>query len=101
MALQGESGYGKSTLLRCLYGSYEVNARHILLHQNGQVVDLAKTNPSTILPMRHNRSTVRSDLATDAEQEIGRERARETASRYLEKRRLPVAHSNESISPVG
>jgi len=52
VALHGQSGRGKSTLLRCLYGNYRVDDGHILLHQQGTVTDLVRANPRTMIELR-------------------------------------------------
>ncbi|MSO76119.1 MAG: phosphonate C-P lyase system protein PhnL [Alphaproteobacteria bacterium] len=52
VALNGPSGVGKSTLLRCLYGNYRADAGHITLRDEGIVVDMATAEPRHILAVR-------------------------------------------------
>ncbi len=117
VALHGQSGRGKSTLLRCLYGNYTADAGHILLHQNGRTIDMANANPRTILEMRRHLVgfvsqflrvlprvpaldivaeplvSRRNDLTamSDEEHDAAWEQARDTAAQYLEKLRLPAS----------
>ena len=55
IALHGQSGRGKSTLLRCLYGNYRVDAGRVLLHQQNNVTDLARATPRTMIELRRSR----------------------------------------------
>ena len=50
VVLNGPSGVGKSTLLRALYGNYQVQAGHILVRHTGAVVDLAASMASSSSP---------------------------------------------------
>jgi len=52
VVLNGPSGVGKSTLLRALYGNYQVQAGHILIRHAGAVVDLATAPPRVVLDVR-------------------------------------------------
>jgi alpha-D-ribose 1-methylphosphonate 5-triphosphate synthase subunit PhnL len=53
VVLSGPSGVGKSTLMRSLYGNYRAESGHILIRHRGAMVDLATTDPRTILAVRH------------------------------------------------
>ncbi|HEX4260707.1 MAG TPA: phosphonate C-P lyase system protein PhnL [Acetobacteraceae bacterium] len=52
VALGGPSGAGKTTLLRSLYGNYRVGGGRILVRHRGEMVDLARAEPRTILEIR-------------------------------------------------
>jgi alpha-D-ribose 1-methylphosphonate 5-triphosphate synthase subunit PhnL len=53
IVLSGPSGVGKSTLLRSLYGNYHADSGSILVCHHGEMIDLARTDPRTILAIRH------------------------------------------------
>lgn len=53
VALVGASGQGKSTLMKCLYGSYGVDSGHIrVAREDGSVLDLATASPHEVLALR-------------------------------------------------
>lgn len=53
VALVGPSGRGKSTLMKCLYGSYAVDEGSLWLHRaSGERIDLARAEPRQILALR-------------------------------------------------
>lgn len=52
VALWGPSGAGKSTLMRCLYGNYGAGAGRILLRHGGAEIDLATSDPRTVIAAR-------------------------------------------------
>lgn len=52
VALSGPSGTGKTTFLRMLYGNYRATAGEILIHHQGQFVDIARDNPRLLLAVR-------------------------------------------------
>src|SRR5215469_6551529 len=56
LALQGASGTGKSTILRCIYGNYRPDRGHLRVHRREGIVDVATAPPREILALR--RSTV-------------------------------------------
>ena len=53
VVLSGQSGVGKSTLMRSLYGNYRANLGQIFIRHRGEMVDLATADPRTILAVRH------------------------------------------------
>ena len=52
VALTGDSGTGKSTFMRCLYGNYRVDDGAILLKHEGLVVDLCQLQSYELLRVR-------------------------------------------------
>lgn len=56
LVLNGSSGSGKSSLLRSLYGNYEVDQGEILIRQGQNWLDIAKAEPREIIALR--RSTI-------------------------------------------
>ena len=52
LVLQGASGAGKSTILRCIYGNYRPDAGRILVRMGAGVVDVAAAVPREILKLR-------------------------------------------------
>jgi len=52
VALVGPSGQGKSTLVKCLYGSYGVDSGSITLHTGAGTVDIAQATPQQVLSLR-------------------------------------------------
>jgi alpha-D-ribose 1-methylphosphonate 5-triphosphate synthase subunit PhnL len=56
LALVGASGRGKSTLLKCLHGSYGADAGRMLYRQtDGRITDLAAAGPREILALRRSQ----------------------------------------------
>jgi len=54
VALAGPSGAGKSTLLRCLAGNYGADAGRILVHRDGDWVDLVTADARTLRKIRRD-----------------------------------------------
>jgi alpha-D-ribose 1-methylphosphonate 5-triphosphate synthase subunit PhnL len=55
VALAGASGRGKSTLMKCLYGSYAIDRGRLWLHDaDGGCVDLARAEPAALLTLRRH-----------------------------------------------
>ncbi|MBO9512560.1 MAG: phosphonate C-P lyase system protein PhnL [Variovorax sp.] len=55
VALVGASGKGKSTLIKCLYGNYGVDAGSILLRTDGTArgeIDIAQATPQQVIGLR-------------------------------------------------
>jgi alpha-D-ribose 1-methylphosphonate 5-triphosphate synthase subunit PhnL len=55
LALVGESGIGKSTLLRCLYANYLSDDGSILLRDDGQSWELTATNEREMIRIRREK----------------------------------------------
>lgn len=52
VVLNGPSGTGKSTLLRCLYGNYRTDSGRVTVAHDGEEIDIAGAPPRTILEIR-------------------------------------------------
>jgi alpha-D-ribose 1-methylphosphonate 5-triphosphate synthase subunit PhnL len=52
--LGGPSGAGKSSILKMLYGNYSTDEGQIIVDHAGQLVDLVKASPRTILQIRRD-----------------------------------------------
>jgi alpha-D-ribose 1-methylphosphonate 5-triphosphate synthase subunit PhnL len=52
VALVGASGQGKSTLMKCLYGSYGVDAGSVVLHAERGPIDIAQASAQQVLALR-------------------------------------------------
>lgn len=52
LVLQGASGSGKSTILRCIYGNYRPDAGRVLVRDGATTVDVAAAAPREILALR-------------------------------------------------
>ncbi|MGY5452826.1 phosphonate C-P lyase system protein PhnL [Agarivorans sp. MS3-6] len=56
LVLNGCSGSGKSSLLRSLYGNYQIDHGELLIRQGEQWLDMAKAQPRDIIALR--RATI-------------------------------------------
>lgn len=56
VVLGGESGSGKSTIMKMVHGSYQADGGHMLLEHDGGVLDLVPAAPREVLAAR--RSTI-------------------------------------------
>jgi len=54
LVLDGPSGTGKSTLLRCVYGNYLASAGSIRVHHEGDWLELTQATPRDILHLRRH-----------------------------------------------
>ena len=52
LILHGESGVGKTSLLRILYGNYKPSGGHVFVRHGNDYVDLATATPRAILNVR-------------------------------------------------
>ncbi len=57
VVLQGESGQGKSTLLRCMYANYISDSGAIIFHDDdtGENFDITRVSPHRILKLRREK----------------------------------------------
>lgn len=112
VALTGPSGAGKSTLLRALYGNYLVDEGRIEVRHQGEMVNIARAEPETILALRRETlgyvsqflramprvSTLDIVTAPLLERGVALEAAREKAASMLT--RLRVAPKLHNLPPV-
>jgi alpha-D-ribose 1-methylphosphonate 5-triphosphate synthase subunit PhnL len=103
VVLGGPSGIGKSSILKMLYGNYAVDAGQILVKHHEKIVDIASTDPRTVLDVRRHTlgyvsqflRTVPRVSALDVVAEplvaggVASEEARETAATLLSQLNLP------------
>jgi alpha-D-ribose 1-methylphosphonate 5-triphosphate synthase subunit PhnL len=105
LALVGPSGQGKSTLMKCLYGSYGAEGGQILVHTaDGHTLDLVTATPQQVIALRRQALAYVSQflrvlprvsaLDVVAERAIAagerdEQRARERASELLARLNLP------------
>ena len=54
LLLQGQNGVGKSSLLKCIYGTYRPSAGKILLETPKGLVDVVQSGPRTLLWLRRH-----------------------------------------------
>lgn len=54
VVLGGPSGIGKSSILKMLYGNYAVDSGQILVDHRDRLVDMASTDPRTVLDVRRH-----------------------------------------------
>jgi alpha-D-ribose 1-methylphosphonate 5-triphosphate synthase subunit PhnL len=52
VVLNGASGAGKSSLIRCIYGNYRSDAGRILVRHDAEPVDIVTARPRTVLEIR-------------------------------------------------
>jgi alpha-D-ribose 1-methylphosphonate 5-triphosphate synthase subunit PhnL len=52
VVLGGQSGVGKSTFLRMLYGNYRPSEGRVLVRHDGRMVDITGANPRVLLDVR-------------------------------------------------
>lgn len=103
VVLGGESGSGKSSVMKMVYGSYGVDAGSILLAHEGGVLDLATAQPRQVLAARRSTMGYVSQFlravprvpAVDVvaeplvERGTGRDEARERAGELLARLSIP------------
>lgn len=103
VVLGGESGAGKSTIMKMVFGSYLADSGRILLDAAGRVVDLATAAPREVLAARRDAmgyvsqflSAVPRVAALDVvaeplvERGSARDAARERAGELLERLSIP------------
>jgi alpha-D-ribose 1-methylphosphonate 5-triphosphate synthase subunit PhnL len=55
--LTGQSGSGKSSLMKCIYRTYLANSGEMLYHSNRGITDLVKADDHEIIALRKNEIT--------------------------------------------
>lgn len=105
LQLAGPSGTGKSSLLKCLYRTYQPSGGQALLHVKGESVDLAVAEEPDILRLRRDaiahvsqffqaipRLTAATVVAEPLrEQGVSAEEARQRARAMLERLDIPAS----------
>lgn len=101
VVLTGQSGVGKSTILKLGYGNYRTEAGRILVSHNGQSVDIASAPPRAVLAARRDVIGYVSqflsviprvsalDLVASVARSAGRAHAEDTARHILDRLNLP------------
>ncbi|CAN1538926.1 PhnL ABC-type phosphonate transport system, ATPase component [Caulobacteraceae bacterium] len=106
VVLAGESGVGKSTLMRTIYGNYLPTSGGVFVSHDGAPVDITKAPPHQVLEIRRRTlgyvsqflrviprvSTLDLVIEPLLENGVELEEARERAITLLQALRLPEAH---------
>lgn len=106
VVLAGDSGVGKSTLMRTIYGNYLPSSGGVFVRHNGQSVDITKAAPNDVLEIRRRTlgyvsqflrvipriSTLDLVIEPLLENGVELEEAHERAISLLNALRLPEAH---------
>jgi alpha-D-ribose 1-methylphosphonate 5-triphosphate synthase subunit PhnL len=106
VVLAGESGAGKSSLIRSIYGNYLPTGGAVKVLHDGAYVDITRAEPHEVLEVRRRTlgyvsqflrvipriPTLQLVMEPLLENGVGREEARERAMALLAELRLPAAH---------
>lgn len=106
VVLAGESGVGKSTLMRSIYGNYLPTAGAVRVRHDGAYVDITTAEPHQVLDIRRRTlgyvsqflrvipriPTLQLVMEPLLENGVAEEEARERAEALLAALRLPKAH---------
>ena len=106
LVLAGESGAGKSSLIRSIYGNYLPTAGAVRVLHDGAYVDITGAPPHHVLDVRRRTlgyvsqflrvipriSTLHLVMEPLLENGVGREEARARPTALLTQLRLPAAH---------
>jgi alpha-D-ribose 1-methylphosphonate 5-triphosphate synthase subunit PhnL len=106
LVLSGDSGVGKSTLMRSIYGNYCPTTGSVRVLHDGEYVDITQSSPHTILDIRRRTlgyvsqflrvipriSTLRLVMEPLLENGVDPAEAEARATRMLSALRLPEAH---------
>ncbi len=106
VVLAGDSGAGKSSLIRSIYGNYMPTAGAVQVLHDGAYVDITKAEPHEVLDIRRRTlgyvsqflrvipriSSLQLVMEPLLENGISREEAHERATALLSELRLPAAH---------
>lgn len=106
VVLAGESGVGKSTLMRSIFGNYLPTVGSVKVWHDGAYVDITKANPHEVLEVRRRTlgyvsqflrviprvPTLQLVMEPLLENGVSFEEAKDRASELLSALRLPQAH---------
>lgn len=106
LVLAGDSGVGKSTLMRSIYGNYIPSTGSVRVLHDGAYVDITKASPHAILEIRRRTlgyvsqflrvipriSTLRLVMEPLLENGVAPDEAEDRAAAMLSALRLPQAH---------
>jgi alpha-D-ribose 1-methylphosphonate 5-triphosphate synthase subunit PhnL len=106
VVLAGESGVGKSSLMRSIYGNYLPTGGQVKVLHDGDYVDITTASPGQVLEVRRRTlgyvsqflrvipriPTLQLVMEPLLENGVGKDEARARAERLLEKLRLPPRH---------
>ncbi len=106
VVLAGDSGVGKSTLMRTLFGNYLPSAGSVHVHHNGALVDITNAPPHVLVEVRKRTlgyvsqflrvipriATIDLVMEPLLENGVEREEAMTRASAMLRALRLPEGH---------
>jgi alpha-D-ribose 1-methylphosphonate 5-triphosphate synthase subunit PhnL len=106
LVLAGDSGAGKSSLMRSIYGNYMPTGGSVKVLHDGAYVDITKASPHEVLEVRRRTlgyvsqflrviprvPTLQLVMEPLLENGVAREDARERATALLNELRLPVDH---------
>ena len=106
LVLAGDSGAGKSSLMRSIYGNYLPTAGSVKVLHDGAYVDITQAEPHEVLEIRRRTlgyisqflrvipriPTLQLVMEPLLENGVEREEAHERASALLSELRLPAAH---------
>lgn len=106
VVLAGESGVGKSTLMRAIYGNYLPSSGAVRVLHDGQYVDITQASPHQVIDVRRRTlgyvsqflrvipriPTLQLVMEPLLENGVSHDEARERAEKLLTSLRLPRAH---------
>ena len=106
LVLTGDSGAGKSSLIRSIYGNYMPTAGAVLVLHDGAYVDITSAEPHEVLEIRRRTlgyvsqflrvipriSSLQLVMEPLLENGVAREEAHDRAAALLSELRLPAAH---------
>ncbi|MGA0601319.1 phosphonate C-P lyase system protein PhnL [Caulobacter sp. KR2-114] len=106
LVLAGESGAGKSSLMRSIYGNYLPTGGSVKVLHDGDYVDITTASPNQVLEVRRRTlgyvsqflrvipriPTLQLVMEPLLENGVGKDEARARAETLLTKLRLPIRH---------
>ena len=96
LALTGPSGAGKSSLLRCLYGNYQITSGEILIRDGETIVALNQATPREVMDLRLRAMSYVSQFL----RVIPRVSALEVVAEPLTARGFPESQAKERASDL-